>query len=1047
MDADGHEVTSATPGFSHVTVSGVAPGAYLMAYKALFQVTRADGSVTGSGSNVMLMEALDWAVKDGADVINNSWGGSAGSDPANSPYRDAFANAEAAGVVVVTSAGNDGPGAQTIGCPSCIESGISVASTTHGRYFSNKVSVGSDEYLAIPGSLFPETIADLTADISAPVALAAELAPDNALGCAAFETDTFKDHIAVISRGSCAFTDKINNAEAAGAVGVIMVQNNDGPPSIMSTPNVHLPAVMISKADGTTLAEMAGETASISLNADRVLSPQFADIMSDFSSRGPNGNSNFLKPDLGAPGSSILSGTSPDGFEDKRTYQLMSGTSMAAPHVTGAAVVMKQLYPGWTAAEIKTALTSTSVNGLHKEDAVTPTTPFDIGAGRLDLDRATKAGVTFDKPSFAQDPCVAECSFTRTIRNMTDAEVTWTPSVHFTDSAMTGDISVHSVTLKPYGTEGDSAEFTLNINGSFATYDAWSFGNIDWTPSDSTIPAATMPIAVRVAKSSDSSTLSTVSVGELTPTHPAMINATLNNKEFTGQITVTAKLPAGTQLEEGNASSNVTGGTQFLFDANQASGVVSWSGRLNTPAMRFAADSGINYELASNGGTRISCSGDCDEFYQGLNLGGAGLPVTFNGQTYSRVYISDNGIITFANAAATPPASYANQQLPSGTSPNNLIAPFWSDMDLAGGTTGGGNIYYAVLTAGGVRYLVVEWNKVQVYGDATGKEYTFQAWMALNAPEEIFFNYLSMDAMPANVTVGAEDLTGTLGSSYYYNGEGTAPVASQSLGLNVVQGGKLELNYGVENTGELALGKADAITLAEDTVSEAADVVANDMASFDKVIRMKVTSGGETMDAFNTLTVKPEGALSEPAVVTEPAHGAVELVDGKFVYTPQANFNGSDSFTYQSEDEAGTKTVPTTVSVTVTPVNDAPTLVAGADVTVDAKAAVTLSVTGADVDGDDLTYTWTQVSGPAIAITAHTPSVSFTAPAVTADSTAVFSVVASDGELSSPAVEVKLNIHYVPPTVTNLGGGSSGGSTGWLGLFLLPVALLRRRLK
>ncbi len=139
----------------------MAPGAYLMAYKALFQVFRADGTVTGSGSNVMLLEALDWAVKDGADVINNSWGGGAGGDPAASPYQESFLAAEAAGVVVVTAAGNDGPGAKTIGCPSCIESGISVASTTHGRYFANKVTAGGEDFLAIAGSEFPASVKNL----------------------------------------------------------------------------------------------------------------------------------------------------------------------------------------------------------------------------------------------------------------------------------------------------------------------------------------------------------------------------------------------------------------------------------------------------------------------------------------------------------------------------------------------------------------------------------------------------------------------------------------------------------------------------------------------------------------------------------------------------------------------------------------------------------------------------------------------------------------------------------------------------------------------
>ncbi|WP_337879617.1 S8 family serine peptidase [Rheinheimera sp.] len=1043
-DVDGEVVTQPTPGYTQVEVSGVAPGAYLMAYKALFQVYRTTNgvtTVTGSGSNVMLLEALDWAVKDGADVINNSWGGGAGGDPAASPYLSSFHAAEAAGVVVVTAAGNDGPAAKTIGCPSCIESGISVASTTHGRYFANKVSVGGSDYLAIAGSTFAENVQDLTADVVAPVVFATDVAPDNALGCTAFPADAFKDKIAVISRGTCAFSDKANNAAAAGAIGLIVIQNSDGAPSIMSTPGITIPAVMISKADGAKLAEAGDAAVTISITADRVVSAQFADIMSDFSSRGPNGNSSFLKPDIGAPGSSILSATSPDAFADSRTFQLNSGTSMASPHVAGAAAIMKQLYPEWTPVEIKTALTSTAVNGLKKEDAVTPTTPFDIGAGRLDLQRASKAGVTFDKPSFAQDPCVGECTFTRTIRNMTDKEVTWTPSLDLTDPAMTGEFSVTSVTLKPYGTEGDSAEFSLKLNGNFAALDSWSFGNVLWTASDSAIPSATMPIAVRVAMSSDSSAVSTVASGELTPSTPAAVVSTFNNKTFTGQISVVSKLPAGTKLVEGSGAVAVNNGTQYLFDANEAAGTVAWSGALSTPSMQLSASSFLSgFTVAATGGSRVACTGECDEFYTSLNLGGAGLPVTFNGQTYNRVYLSDNGIINFTNGTTAPSPSYANQQLPSGTAPNNLIAPFWTDLDLTGGSTGGGDLYYGVYTVGTVRYLVVEWNKVQVYADTTGKEYTFQAWMALNAPQDIFFNYVDMAAMPADVTVGAEDLAGTLGVTRYYNGTGTAPASSSALDLVSVGGGKLTMNYQLENTGELALGKADTIAVDEDSVSEAIDVMANDASSFQKVVQVKVTNNGQTQSAFNKLTVKPEGALSAPVVVSAPAQGTVTVTEGKFVYTPAANFNGTDSFTYQSEDEAGVKTVPTTVTVNVAAVNDAPTLTAGAAVTANEGASATLSVTGADVDGDPLTYTWTQVSGPTIAINATTASVTVTAPAVTASSSAVFSVVASDGTLSSAPVQVTLNVTDVPEPKK-----SSGGSSGWLTLLLLPLALLRRR--
>jgi minor extracellular serine protease Vpr len=169
----------------------------------------------------MLMEALEHAVNDAADVINNSWGGGAGADPATSPYKTMFEAAEAAGVVVVSAAGNDGSAPKTVGCPGCIESGITVANITTGRYFANSFNTGGDDLLAIPGS---DTIIDM--DISGTVIAASNIDAENAEGCDVFAADSFKDGIALISSGICNFSIKVTNAEAAGATAVVTTVNN-----------------------------------------------------------------------------------------------------------------------------------------------------------------------------------------------------------------------------------------------------------------------------------------------------------------------------------------------------------------------------------------------------------------------------------------------------------------------------------------------------------------------------------------------------------------------------------------------------------------------------------------------------------------------------------------------------------------------------------------------------------------------------------------------------------------------------------------------------
>jgi hypothetical protein len=240
------------------------------------------------------------------------------------------------------------------------------------------------------------------------------------------------------------------------------------------------------------------------------------------------------------------------------------------------------------------------------------------------------------------------------------------------------------------------------------------------------------------------------------------------------------------------------------------------------------------------------------------------------------------------------------------------------------------------------------------------------------------------------------------------------------------------------------LGVADAVTVAEDTASAAVDVLVNEATSVNKVIQVGVKSGAQNIQAVNTIKVSADGALTKAVVATAPAHGTVAAVEGKFVYTPAANFNGVDSFTYTAEDQSGVKTAATKVNVTVTPVNDAPTLIAGAAVTANEGASATLTVTGADVDADALTYTWTQVSGPTLAISAKTAAVTVTAPQVSANAVAVFSVVASDGTLSSAPVQVTLNVTDVPPPVV-VTPKKSSGSFGWMALLMLPLALLRRR--
>ncbi|MGL5666142.1 MAG: S8 family serine peptidase, partial [Shewanella sp.] len=612
-----------------VKLSGVAPAAYLMVYKALYSKADCTG---GSGSNIMLMEALEHAVNDGADVINNSWGGGPGGDPASSPYKTMFEAAEAAGVVVVTAAGNDGNGPQTIGCPGCIESGITVANTTTGRYFANSFNTGGDDLLAIPSS-----DANLVADISGTVIAAKNLDAENANGCNAFAADSFKDGIALISRGSCNFTLKAANAKAAGAKAVVVYNNAAGAPITMSMPGEEFPAVMITMDAGLAIIESMGETATtgtIVAKTKRIMVPELADNLNSTSSRGPDGNQNILKPDIAAPGTNILSAFSPDdGGED---FNMISGTSMASPHVAGAAALMSQLHPDWSANDIKTALTSTAkFDGILDDDAVTPATPFDMGAGRMDLDAAAKAVLTFDKPSIASDSCVGPCTFTRTVYNKGDTQTSWNLSA---SSDSTG-ITVSPATLELAA--GASATFTVTVDSTFAEYGEWIFGNIMITSADG-LQDAHLPLAVLAKESSDSNLISTYTTKtDLNASDVIPVVASINNTVFENTVTVTAQAPVGTKLtSKDDVKVTLTGATQNGLQINEDLGSVTWVGKLDLPQMNTVKGAQRFPSIVELGVKPIACSDGCDEQSFTFTV----PSFKYNGVSYNKITISDNGM-------------------------------------------------------------------------------------------------------------------------------------------------------------------------------------------------------------------------------------------------------------------------------------------------------------------------------------------------------------------------------------------------------------------
>lgn len=509
-----------------IRMSGVAPRANIIAYDVCYTEIS-----TGRGlcPNTSSAAAVNQALADGVvDVINFSIAG--GSSPWSEAVSLAFLNVTDAGIYVATSAGNSGPAANSLGH---LEPWTgTTAAATHGR--GEMVY-----YLQVtgPGSVPPAVGAILLTEGGGGTPFAAALPPGTPLrisagfdtaddGCAAYPANTFQGAIAVIRRGTCAFTAKADNAVAAGALAVVIGNNQTGVIS-PSVPGAVRPVFGIEQVDANALRDFAatlGNLATAAIPYPAIQVPNTPDVLGDFSSRGPAGAFDLVKPDVTAPGVRILaavSGTTVTGAEN--AVDLMDGTSMASPHHAGAAGLLKQAQPGWTVQEIKSALMMTAKESVLKEDGTTAADAFAMGAGRIQVDQALKAGLVMDEtkanflaanpanggdvsalnvPSLGKAKCPSSCTFTRVFRNTLATRQSWTAKVQ---GGVTGLVTPSLFTLNP----GESKAVKVTVVTSGLPNDGtWGFGKLVISPQggNTSQPVLHLPIAVAVPPPSISAT-------------------------------------------------------------------------------------------------------------------------------------------------------------------------------------------------------------------------------------------------------------------------------------------------------------------------------------------------------------------------------------------------------------------------------------------------------------------------------------------------------------------------------------------------------------
>ena len=471
------------------TLTGVAPKAFLGNYKIF-----GSPDINEFSNGNAVIAAIDDAVTDGMDIISISFGavaqfpfdeqGAACSDDPEAfcdPVARAAQNAmELDGVVIVAAAGNAGafgeqqfPTLNSISTPASAPAVIAVGATVNSREFVRSVRFAGQTATAISGA-GPKPGAPLSTEATDTASLG------DSFGCALFPADSLRGKTAIIARGDCSFELKVENAAAAGAVAALVtnVDGQDEPFVMEGLETSSIPAFMIGADAGNDLRRAVQLSPNTTVTLDPALTPRpFApDRVAPFSSRGP-APGGAIKPDIVAPGTFIYAGAqnfdrNGDTF-DKTRFMSVDGTSFAAPFVAGAAALVKQRHPEFTAAQVKSALVNTATPevfepGAGGEAFIARTT--SIGAGLLNIpaaldpsSTAEPAMISFGEVGAAQLP--VERSLTLTNPGTTTATYQLTVIPYDEDTAarvlIEGEASINGDL-----DGGESATLQLTLAGS-----------------------------------------------------------------------------------------------------------------------------------------------------------------------------------------------------------------------------------------------------------------------------------------------------------------------------------------------------------------------------------------------------------------------------------------------------------------------------------------------------------------------------------------------------------------------------------------------------
>ncbi|XP_051195166.1 subtilisin-like protease SBT3.9 [Lolium perenne] len=483
---------------------GGAPRSRLGVYKVCWE---------GAGcQEAAILAAIDDAINDGVDVLSLSLGGGAGEEIFGSLH------AVLRGIPVVFSGGNDGPKPSTVN--NAVPWVTTVAASTMDRSFPTLMTLGNKEKLvgqslhynaSVISSDFKGLVHARSCDMQA-------LASSNVTGKIVLCYAPGEAQVALI--------DAIRLTVEAGANGVIFAQNAANNLDNLSACRHFMPCVLVDfeiaqritsywKRTGNPVV-MVSPTVTVVGNG--VLAPRVA----SFSSRGPSAEFPYiLKPDVAAPGVSILAAV-------RDSYVLLSGTSMACPHVSAVTALLKSVHRDWSPAMIKSAIVTTAsltdrygmpiqAEGLPRKLA----DPFDLGGGHINPDKAVDPGLVYDVdareynkffnctlglfgecelyqlnlnlPSISVPDLKDNVTVMRTVTNVGPTEATYQAVVEAPAGVI---MSVEPSMLNFTQVGGTStATFRVTLTAKQRVQGGYTFGSLTW--SDGSTHSVRIPVAVR----------------------------------------------------------------------------------------------------------------------------------------------------------------------------------------------------------------------------------------------------------------------------------------------------------------------------------------------------------------------------------------------------------------------------------------------------------------------------------------------------------------------------------------------------------------------